>query len=134
MKNETDNMPFGECTFQITTANELMLNALTKYSMMLDYVTKATDDETLNIEGLINSILSEGMQRRIKELVKKHGFDDASDFIDTLSACSDGEKADIEIRNREQTFYQKTHDEILSFIPIEDKQMDLFTEKKAKEK
>lgn len=133
MRNETDNMKFGDCTFQITTANEIMLKALIKYSMWLDYVTAANEDEMLNVEGLINNIIAEGMQRRIKDLTKKHSFEDVEEFIDCMTCCSDGEEVASEIKSHELSFYRKTHDEILAYIPIEDKQMRLFESKQEKE-
>lgn len=125
MKNETDNFAFEDCTFKITTTNEMMLRALIKYSMMLDFVTNAQGEDMLNVDGLINSIMSEGMTRRIKELVKRHGFDDAEEFMDVMTSCSDGEEVSVEIKNRERIALQKMHDEILSHIPLDDKQKSL---------
>lgn len=124
-KESTDSMACGDCTFQITMANEVLLKALAKYSMMLDYVTHADETEQLNIEGLINAILLEGMTRRIKELAKKHCFDTQEDFIDCMSSCKDGEEVAIEIRCSECNFYKKMHDEILSQIPVTDTQKKL---------
>lgn len=123
--DNTDGMSFGDVSFQITTANEMMLSALITYSKMLDYVTNATGDEQLNIDGLINSLLADGMNRRIKELVKKHSFEDAKEFMDCMAECHDGEEAFGEIRQHEANFYQKTHDEILSHIPVDDGQLKL---------
>lgn len=125
VKESTDSMACGDCTFQITKANEVLLKALAKYSMMLDYVTHADESEQLNIEGLINAILLEGMTRRIKELAKKHCFDTQEDFIDCMSSCKDGEEVAIEIRCSECNFYKKMHDEILSQIPVPDTQKKL---------
>lgn len=125
VKENTDSMACGDCTFQITTANEILLKALTKYSMMLDYVTQAGETELLNIEGLINAILFDGMTRRIKELAKKHCFDTQEEFIDCMAACKDGEEVAIEIRCSECNFYKKMHDEILSQIPVPDTQKKL---------
>lgn len=116
----TDNMPFGDCTFQITTANEVRLKAMSKYAMMLDYVVDADNAEKLNIDGLINSILEEGMVKRLKELSKKHGFESPEDFVESLLACQDGEETAYEIKEQERSFYQKMHDEILSHISVED--------------
>jgi transcription elongation factor Elf1 len=125
VKESTDSMACGDCTFQITMANEVLLKALAKYSMMLDYVTHADETEQLNIEGLINAILLEGMTRRIKELAKKHCFDTQEDFIACMSSCKDGEEVAIEIRCSECNFYKKMHDEILSQIPVPDTQKKL---------
>lgn len=121
----TDNMPFGDTSFQITTANEMMLVALIKYSQMLDFVTGAKDEELLNVDGLINSLIADGMTRRIKDLVKKHSFEDTQEFIDCIGACNDAEEVFGEIKQHEMQFYQKTHDEILSHIPLEDAQLKL---------
>lgn len=121
----TDGMPFEECSFQITTANELILNALIKYSMMLDIVTGAQGEEQLNVDGLLNSLLNEGMNKRVKELVKRHGFEDVNDFTETLNACKDGDEALQEIKLHEQSMFQKMHDEILSHIPLDDGQKSL---------
>jgi hypothetical protein len=120
-----NNVEAGDCTFPITFPNEVMLKALSKYAMMLDYVTNAKDDEKLNIDGLINSILYEGMTKRIKDLVKKHGFEDSQEFIDCMAACKDGEEVSVEVKNQEKVFYQTAHDEILAHIPMEDRQKAL---------
>lgn len=123
---DTDNTSFGDFKFQITTDNEIMLNALNKYSMMLDYLTYAKEEEQLNIEGLVNCILAEGMMKRIRDLAKKHSFESSQDFVDVLLSCEDGQEVANEIKNQERTFYQMTHDEILSHIPVEDRQGKLF--------
>lgn len=121
-KEETDKMAWGDCTFQITTPNEIMLKALTKYAMMLDYVTQAQEEEQLSVEGVINSILYNGMNKMIRELAKKHGFEDSSDFMDCMSACEDGEEVATEIKHHERSEYQRQHDDILSHVPIPDTQ------------
>lgn len=121
----TDSMPFGDTSFQITTANEMMLVALIKYSQMLDFVTGAKGEEMLNVDGLINSLIADGMNRRIKDLVKKHSFEDAAEFVECLGACNDAEEVFSEIKQHEMQFYQKTHDEILSHIPLDSAQMEL---------
>lgn len=122
VKENTDSMTFGDCKFQITTANEIMLKSLTKYAMMLDYVTQAQVEDHLNVEGVLNSILYNGMTRMIKDLVKKHGFEDVTAFMDVMTSCKDGEEVANEIKHHERAGYQKQHDEILSHIPIPDMQ------------
>lgn len=122
LKENTDKMAFGDCTFQITTANEIMLKALTKYAMMLDYVTQAQGEDQLNVEGVLNSILFNGMSKMIKELVKKHGFEDTMEFMDCMNACSDGEEVANEIKHHERNEYQRQHDDILAHIPVPDNQ------------
>ena len=124
-KEHTDLMSFGDCTFQITTANEMMLSALSKYAQFLDYKTNPAPDEQLNIDGLINSILSAAMERRIKELVKQYGFDGADDFIDVMTHCEDGEEVSVELSNHARIALQKEHDEILSHIPMDSPQREL---------
>lgn len=121
----TDAMAFDTYSFQITSGNATMLSALVKYSQMLDYVTGASEDELLNIDGLINSILDEGMTRRIKDLVKKHSFESADEFIDCMTYCKSGEDVFNEIKQHEKNFYQMTHDEILSQVPLLDNQKEL---------
>ena len=121
-KEETDSMAFGDCTFKITTANEIMLNALSKYAMMLDYVTQSQGEDSLNVEGVINNILYNGMSRMMKDLVKRHGFESSEEFIDCMRACQDGEEVMNEIKHHECTEYQRLHDDILAHIPVEDKQ------------
>lgn len=124
-KEQTDLMSFGDCSFQITTANEMMLSALSKYAQFLDYKTNAAQDEQLNIDGLINQILSVAMERRIKELVKQYGFENSDDFIDVMTHCEDGEEVSVELANHARIALQKEHDEILSHIPMDSPQREL---------
>lgn len=124
-KQETDLMSFGDCTFQITTANEMMLSALSKYAQYLDYTTNAAQDEQLNIDGLINRILCASMERWIKELVKQYGFDNSDDFIDVMTHCEDGEEVSVELANHKRIALQKEHDEILAHIPMDSPQREL---------
>lgn len=125
MIENTDAMAFDSCQFQITSGNAVMLNALSKYYQVLDFVTNSPENEQLNIDGVINSIMGEGMTRRIKDLVKRHCFEGSEDFIDSMQAARDGEEVASVLKQKELDFYQKTHDEILSHIPIEDDQMRL---------
>ncbi len=124
-KEQTDLMSFGDCSFQITTANEMMLSALSKYAQYLDYTTNAAQDEQLNIDGLINRILCASMERWIKELVKQYGFDGADDFIDVMTHCENGEEVSVELANHARISLQKEHDEILSHIPMDSPQREL---------
>lgn len=121
----TDAMAFDSYSFQITSGNAVMLAALTKYAQMLDFVTNADENEQLNIDGLFNSIICEGMTRRIKDLVKRHSFESQEDFIDSMTYAKDGAAVAEVIKQKEMDFYQKNHDEILSHIPIEDDQKKL---------
>lgn len=120
--NETDNAISGDCTFKISTANQMLLDALIKYAMMLDLVTNAEEIERLNVDGVINSLLAEGMTKRVKDLAKRHGFDASSDFVESLNLCKDGEEVKAVVRDQELEMLKKTHDEILSHIPLEDSQ------------
>lgn len=121
----TDAMAFDSYSFQITSGNAVMLAALTKYAQMLDFITNADENEQLNIDGLFNSIICEGMTRRIKDLVKRHSFESQEDFIDSMTYAKDGAAVAEVIKQKEMDFYQKNHDEILSHIPIEDDQKKL---------
>lgn len=121
----TDSMAYDSISFQITMANESMLNALIHYSEMLDYVTHSKDDELLNIDGLINSLIAEGMTKRIKDIVKRHSFEDMEEFINCMAECHDGEEVLSEVKQHESSAYQKMHDEILSHIPVDDAQRSL---------
>lgn len=118
-----DLLEKGDITFTITAANESRLNALCKYSEMLDYVTRA--NEKASVDGLINSLLEQATMKRIGELYKKHGFDSAQDFIDQLIGCKDGEEVRHEVTEAEAVSYKKAHDEILSHVPVSDNQLDL---------
>ena len=121
----TDAMAFDSYSFQITSGNAVMLAALTKYAQMLDFITNADESEQLNIDGLFNSIICEGMTRRIKDLVKRHSFESQEDFIDSMTYAKDVAAVAEVIKQKEMDFYQKNHDEILSHIPIEDDQKKL---------
>jgi F0F1-type ATP synthase delta subunit len=125
LSQSEENVSKEDCTFQITFGNAIMLNALCKYSQMLDYIVSSPSEEKLDINGLLNSILAEGMTKRIKDLVKKHGFEEVNEFIDLVGGSHNEEELFALIKEQERIFYQKMHDEILSHMPIEDKQMDL---------
>jgi hypothetical protein len=103
----------------------MYLDSLIKYAMMLDIATNAGVEEQLNVDGVINSLLSEGMIKRVKDLSKRHGFDSSSDFVETLNLCKDGEEVKAVVREQELEMLKKTHDEILSHIPLEDSQKKL---------
>ena len=106
-KEETDLMGFGDCTFQIMPDNEAMLSSLAKFAIYLDYKTNAGQGETLNIDGLINKLLCDAMDRKIKDYVKQYGFDDKDEFMDTMIHCADGEEVAIELANHIQAKLQK---------------------------
>lgn len=124
-KFENKEIITDTCEFRITGFNLDMLNALTKYAMMLDHVTNAQPDEQLNVDGVINTILDEGLKREIKDLIKQHGFMDMDEFIETMRDCQDGEEVHHACKYRESMKLKRAHDKILAQIPIEDKQARL---------
>ncbi len=111
-----------QITFQITGFNMKMLSSLCRYAQMLDHVTNAQDDEQLNTDGVINSILNDGMTKEIKDICKHHGFLDVEDFIESMAECQDGEEAAHVCRTRQNTRLKAKHDKVLAQIPIDDKQ------------
>lgn len=121
-KEETDSVAFGDCTFKISVDNNRMLSAFSKYAMMLDFVTHSQGEDSLSIEAFLNMILYDGMKKLLKDLVKRHGFYDLDEFMNCMMSCSDGEEVSVEIRKHESAEYQKLHDDIMSHIPVEDKQ------------
>lgn len=126
MKPKQETEPsFGDCTFQIMPDNEMGLASLAKYAQYLDYKTNSGQGETLNIDGLINQLLSDGIERKIKEHVKQYGFDDKDEFMDVMIHCADGEEVAIELANHIQAKLQKEHDEILAHIPMDSPQKEL---------
>lgn len=114
-----------DCSFRMTIANHIKLQALAKYAQMLDWATNATDDQRLNVDGIINLILDEGMTRRVKDIAKKHGFYDSDDFITTMGDCGDGEEVTYAVQYKERNYLKRAHDEILRHIPSDDRQKDL---------
>ena len=92
-KEQTDLLRAGECTFGITGSNDMMLRALMKYTMMLDTVAiQVGDEEQLTMDGLINFLLDDAINRNIKEIIKRHGFEDRNDFYDSIATCQSGEE------------------------------------------
>lgn len=123
---DTGSMAWGDYTFKITVDNMLNLETLCKYAQMLDWVTHAKDENSLNIDGVVNEVLDEALSKRVKELAKKHGFADAHDFTESLDGCKDGEEVAHVIRESEQLAYERAHDRILMHVPLEDRQKSLF--------
>ena len=115
----------GLCEFEITETNDRKLKALAVYAQMLDKIVSEDPDaggERLNIDGIINSLLDEVTDRRIKALKSRHGFESESEFVELMLECRDGEQALMIVQNAERTFYKKMHTDILSQIPVEDRQ------------
>ena len=128
--DDTGNMAWGDYTFKITVDNMLNLETLCKYAQMLDWVTHSVEADRLNIDGVVNEVLSEALSKRVKELAKKHGFESAHDFTEALDDCQDGEDVEHVIRESEQAAYQRARTRILAHIPFEDRQMKLFDDAK----
>ena len=124
--DNTDQMAWGDYTFKITVDNMLNLETLCKYAQMLDFVTRAQEENQLSIDGVINEVLDGALSKRVKELAGKHGFLSVSDFIEDLSKCKTGEEVAAAIRRAEQNSYLVAHERILSHIPLEDRQKELF--------
>lgn len=119
------NVSFSDCSFKISKGNLVQLNVLLRYAMMLDFVADADGANTINIDGLINSILDECTTKRIKDLTKRHGFDSSQEFMSTLTACMDGEEVYSEIKKHELETLHQQHAAILRYVPAESRQMDL---------
>lgn len=116
----------GECTFTLTGSNERKLRALSMYMRVVEEVSRPKQDgEPLCFDGLLNTLFDQISDLWIKDLVKKHGFADAKDFIDIACACKDQiELLDI-IHKLEKCRYIVTYQKILEQIPIPDPQMGL---------
>lgn len=114
--------------FRVSTDNMRYLEALCKYAQMLDLVTNAIDGERLSIDGVVNDIFSEILEKRLREIVRKHGFYDLDDAVQTLSDCADAAGVAAAVRNAEKAAYEREHSRILAHVPIEDRQGKLFEE------
>ena len=125
-KEQTDLLRAGECTFGITGSNDMMLRALMKYTMMLDTVaSQVGDEEQLTMDGLINFLLDDAINRNIKEIIKRHGFEDRNDFYDSIATCQSGEEVKAVCEDREKTKLMTMREQIREQMPIDDKQMNL---------
>lgn len=126
-KQFTDKLNAGECTFQLTGSNDIMLRMLAKYMMMLEYVASSTGDEEskLNIDGLINYLLDEALDRTIRDIVKRHGFGGKDDFFQCISECEDGEEVRAYCEQRQNNQLLKMHNDILAQIPMDAPQQKL---------
>ena len=116
---------------RISADNLRNIEALCKYAQMLDIITNACDDEKLSIDGVINELLDEVSTKRIKEIAKKHGFTGEADVLETFEQCTDGEDVQAAIKEAEKTAYERVHSRILSHVPIEDRQRELFPRETA---
>ena len=114
----------GDITFEVTESNEKKLKALSMYSRVLDLIVGG--EERLSFDGLLNSLIDEVTDKRIKALKSKHGFDDENDFIDIMCESADPAEALSSIRMAEKLSYRKMKDLILSQMPVLDGQKTLF--------
>ena len=113
-----------ECHFLMTYDNHRKLAAMKKYAMFLEVATDSRD-EPLSIDGIINTIIAEGITRSLKEIAKKHGFYDVTEFVEIMADCTDGEKAFMMIQYKERKYMERTMGVIKANTPVEDKQKDL---------
>ena len=96
----TDTLNTGECTFQITGANDIALRVMGKYMMMLDNVASSMGgSDLLNMDGLINFLLDDALNRNIKEIVKRHGFANSSDFSRRSPTAKTARRSRLYARN-----------------------------------
>lgn len=126
MSDQKDNINAGECAFALTGANDLMLRVFMKSALSLDSAAGVQDDaETISIDGVINYLLDDALTRKTKEIIKRHGFENLSDFLDSISACKDGAEVRAVCVDKERASALAMRDQILEQMPIDDKQMRL---------
>lgn len=114
----------GDITFEVTESNERKIKALAMYSQVLDLIVGG--DEKLSLDGLINSLIDEITDKRIKAIKAKHGFDDENDVIEILCGSQDAAAALSSIRMSEKLSYKRMKDSILAQMPVLDGQKELF--------
>ena len=123
MSDKKDNVNAGECTFALTGANDLILRVFMKYALSLDSAAGVSDEsETLTIDGVINYLLDDALTRKTKEIIKLHGFENLSDFLDSVSACKDGAEVRAVCVDKERSAALAMRDRIIEQMPIDDKQ------------
>lgn len=118
----------GVCIFEITESNNKKIHALLLYAQMLDLVVTGdpcNDMDHINADGVINELIDDITDRRIKELCKRHGFTGVDEFVDLVGACENGSDVLAVIQNAEKFYYKNAHRQVLSQIPVEDKQTRL---------
>lgn len=126
MSDKKDNVNAGECTFALTGANDLMLRVFMKYALSLDSAAGVSDEsETLTIDGVINYLLDDALTRKTKEIIKRHGFENLSDFLESVSACKDGAEVREVCVDKERSAALAMRDRIIEQMPIDDKQKRL---------
>lgn len=126
MRDKKDNLNAGQCAFALTGANDLMLRVFMKYALSLDAAAGVFDEaETLTIDGVINYLLDDALTRKTKEIIKRHGFENSSDFLDSVSACKDGAEVRAVCVDKERSAALAMRDRILEQIPMDDKRKRL---------
>lgn len=120
-KNNTGVKDNGEFVFNITSSNFAMLMVMERYTMMLDYVTQSDETTVLNLDGIVNYILDNYLQKHLAGLSKKHGFQNMEEFLQSLSECRDGEEVNAVVKQHEREKYQIDHDAILAQIPVHER-------------
>lgn len=124
VKEQTDVLNVGELTIGFTGGNDMRLRALIRYAQFLDFRIGEDGEsgEGLSVDGLVNYLLSNAMDKMIKDIIKKHSFDGEDDFYDTVAGCKNGEELEVAIREKERAAAEKLHGEILAYVPIDDGQ------------
>ena len=118
----------GVFSFEITESNNQKIHALILYAQMLDLVVTGdpgNDMEHINADGVINELVNDITDRRIKELCKRHGFTGIEEFVDAIGSCEKASDVLAVIQNAEKFYYKRAHEQVLSQIPVEDKQARL---------
>jgi len=128
-KEPTDTIAFDSCKFNISTGNMLLFKAFQKYSMYLDDVLNVKPEESVgtDMSGLLNYLVETALTKELKDIQKKHGFENLDDMVDALYACNTPEEIYSEIHQAEMTERAKLHQKILEQIPEEDRQLKLFS-------
>lgn len=128
-KEPTDNVTFEQATFCLSTANKMLLEAYQKYAQYLDLILDTKPDECVgnDLNGILNYLLETSLNKELKDIQKKHGFDNFQEMITNLLQCTCAEEVEAEIRTSELKAHEKTHQKILDQIPVEDRQLKLFT-------
>lgn len=123
-------------TFLANESTAKRLDALSKYYHMISEQAKDNDDiytEALNFDGIINALLDDVLSRRIKDIIKRHSFEDDIEFVDGINSCRDDAECKRFIESAEKRYYIKSYNKILEHMPVIDNQKVInFPEQKQK--
>jgi hypothetical protein len=108
--------------FRISPDNQRGLDILAKYAQMLDFIAKPNKEDELSIDGVVNEILDDVIQRRLKGIVKRWGFFDVDDLLEKADDVKDGEEMFALCQNAQKDACLAEHTQILKHVPIEDRQ------------